>query len=327
MLAPTRTKFRKLQKGSMPRQRAKGGNDGRVRRLRPAGASLRLGHGAPDRGGPVAITRQIKRGGKIYIRMFPDKPITKKPAETRMGKGKGAAEDWVAVVRPGRVMYEIEGVDEKLAREAFHLAHHKLPIPTRFVARGRSCEQGLHAPRISRVTDGELDQRAAQARRGCSSTASGGTRTSSRTPKLIQTASRDRARPDHPGRDARRRASRRRGQEDRQDAARQKSSDRDRMSRRGEDASAARCTRRELTGMVTSDKMEKTVVVTVDAPRRAPPYHKYVTRRVKYKAHDENNECQVGDQRRDRRVAPAVERQALARRKPHRARRKRRKGD
>jgi large subunit ribosomal protein L16 len=74
----------------------------------------------------------------VYIRIFPDKPITKKPAETRMGKGKGGNEGWVAVIRPGRVMYEVEGVDEKLAREAFHLAHHKLPIHTKFVSRQAS---------------------------------------------------------------------------------------------------------------------------------------------------------------------------------------------
>ena len=86
----------------------------------------------------IAITRHVKRGGKLYIRIFPDKPITKKPAETRMGKGKGGVEGWVAVVRPGRVMYELEGVDEKLAREAFHLAHHKLPRSRR-VSR-RACD-------------------------------------------------------------------------------------------------------------------------------------------------------------------------------------------
>lgn len=83
----------------------------------------------------IAITRFIKRGGKVYIRIFPDKPTTKKPAETRMGKGKGAPEDWVAVIRPGRVMYEVEGVSEELAREAFRLAHHKLPISTKFLGR------------------------------------------------------------------------------------------------------------------------------------------------------------------------------------------------
>src|SRR2546428_73742 len=83
----------------------------------------------------IAMTRHIKRGGKIWIRMFPDKPVTKKPAETRMGKGKGAPEYWVAVVKPGRVLYEIEGVDEKTAREAMKLASQKLPVKTKFVTR------------------------------------------------------------------------------------------------------------------------------------------------------------------------------------------------
>jgi large subunit ribosomal protein L16 len=83
----------------------------------------------------IAMTRFIKRTGRIWIRIFPDKPITKKPAETRMGKGKGTPEGWVAVVRPGRILYEMEGVSEERAREAFRLASHKLPIPTRFVAR------------------------------------------------------------------------------------------------------------------------------------------------------------------------------------------------
>ena len=83
----------------------------------------------------IAISRHVKRGGKLYIRIFPDKPISKKPAETRMGHGKGNPEEWVAVVRPGRVMYELEGVDEKLARQAFHLAEHKLSVQTRFLSR------------------------------------------------------------------------------------------------------------------------------------------------------------------------------------------------
>jgi len=83
----------------------------------------------------IAITRHMKREGKVWIRIFPDKPITKKPAETRMGKGKGAPEYWVAVVRPGRVLFEIEGVDVNVAKEALRLAAHKLPIKTRFIAR------------------------------------------------------------------------------------------------------------------------------------------------------------------------------------------------
>jgi len=85
--------------------------------------------------GRIAITRHVKRGGKIWIRVFPDKPFTKKPAETRMGKGKGAPEGWVAVVKPGRVLYELEGVGESVAAEAFRLAGHKLPFGTRFVSR------------------------------------------------------------------------------------------------------------------------------------------------------------------------------------------------
>ena len=83
----------------------------------------------------MAITRFIKRGGKLWIRIFPDKPFTKKPAETRMGKGKGAPERWVAVVKPGRIMFEMAGIDETTAREALGLAAHKLPIPTKFVSR------------------------------------------------------------------------------------------------------------------------------------------------------------------------------------------------
>ena len=87
----------------------------------------------------IAMTRYVKRGGKIWIRIFPDKPISKKPAETRMGKGKGNPEEWVALVKPGRMMYEMEGVDEKTARAAMRLAAHKLPVRTRFVSR----EHGL----------------------------------------------------------------------------------------------------------------------------------------------------------------------------------------
>jgi large subunit ribosomal protein L16 len=83
----------------------------------------------------IAITRYVKRGGKVWIRIFPDKPITKKPAETRMGKGKGAPEEWVAVVRPGRILFEMDGVKADQAKEAFRLATHKLPIKTRFVVR------------------------------------------------------------------------------------------------------------------------------------------------------------------------------------------------
>ncbi len=83
----------------------------------------------------IAMTRYVKRGGKIWIRIFPDKPVSKKPAETRMGKGKGNPEEWVALVKPGRMLYEMEGIDEATARAAFRLASHKLPVRTRFVMR------------------------------------------------------------------------------------------------------------------------------------------------------------------------------------------------
>ena len=134
MLSLKRTKFRKAMKGRTCGL-AKGGNtvsfgDFGLQAAEPGWITARQIEAAR-----IAISRHIKRGGKVYIRIFPDKPTTKKPAETRMGKGKGNNEDWVAVVRPGRVMYELEGVSEELAREAFRLAHHKLPIGTRFVAR------------------------------------------------------------------------------------------------------------------------------------------------------------------------------------------------
>ena len=83
----------------------------------------------------IAMTRYVKRGGKIWIRIFPDKPFTRKPAETRMGKGKGSPEGWVAVIRPGRILYEMEGIPEEVAREALRLASHKLPLRTKFVLR------------------------------------------------------------------------------------------------------------------------------------------------------------------------------------------------
>jgi large subunit ribosomal protein L16 len=134
MLAPKRVKYRKQMKGRR-RGKAQSGNtlnfgDFGVKAADSAWITSRQIEAAR-----IAMTRFIKRGGKIWIRIFPDKPITKKAAETRMGKGKGAPEEWVAVVRPGRVLYEIEGVDEATAREAFRLAGHKLPIHTTFLSR------------------------------------------------------------------------------------------------------------------------------------------------------------------------------------------------
>jgi len=134
MLSPKKVKWRKKQKGNM-KGRSKGGDtvafgDFGIQASEPGWITARQIEAAR-----IAITRHIKRGGKVYIRIFPDKPISKKPAETRMGKGKGNPEEWVAVIKTGRVMYELEGVTEEEARSAFRLAHHKLPINTKFVAR------------------------------------------------------------------------------------------------------------------------------------------------------------------------------------------------
>jgi large subunit ribosomal protein L16 len=135
MLSPKRTKYRKAQKGD---------NRGTARR----GAEISFGDFGMQAVEPgrltsrqieaarMAITRHVKRAGKLWIRIFPDRPVSKKPLEVRMGGGKGAVEEWAAQVLPGRVMYELQGVDEKMAREAFRLAGHKIPVAYRFLARG-----------------------------------------------------------------------------------------------------------------------------------------------------------------------------------------------
>ncbi|GMT47487.1 MAG: 50S ribosomal protein L16 [bacterium] len=132
MLMPKKVKFRKTQKGNM-RGKAYRGSDvsfGQygLKALEPGWITSRQIEAAR-----VAITRHVKRGSKLWIRIFPDKPITKKPAETRMGKGKGNLEYWVAVIKPGRILYEMSGVSEDVAREALRLASHKLPVATKFV--------------------------------------------------------------------------------------------------------------------------------------------------------------------------------------------------
>jgi large subunit ribosomal protein L16 len=134
MLAPKRVKFRKMMKGRR-RGKAQSGNTLNFGNYGVKAADAGWITSRQIEAARIAMTRFVKRGGKIWIRIFPDKPITKKAAETRMGKGKGAPEEWVAVVRPGRVLYEIEGVDEATAREAFRLAAHKLPVQTIFLSR------------------------------------------------------------------------------------------------------------------------------------------------------------------------------------------------
>ncbi len=134
MLQPSKVKWRKIQKGK---------RRGRAYR----GSSMAFGDmgimttecgwitSRQIEASRVAITRHVKRGGKVWVRIFPDKPLTKKPLETRMGKGKGSPEYWVAVVKPGRILFELEGVDEAVAREAFRLAGHKLPVHTQVISR------------------------------------------------------------------------------------------------------------------------------------------------------------------------------------------------
>ena len=134
MLAPKRVKFRKQMKGRMRGTALRGSQlsfgDFGLKAIECGRISSRQIEAAR-----IAITRHVKRGGQVWIRFFPDKPFTKKPAETRMGKGKGAPEGWVAVVKPGRMLYEIKGVPEDVARQALRLASQKLPLPTRFVSR------------------------------------------------------------------------------------------------------------------------------------------------------------------------------------------------
>ena len=134
MLMPSKVKYRKQQRGRMRGTALRGselsfGEFG-LQALEPGWLTARQ-----IEAGRVAIQRHVKRGGKLWIRIFPDKPITKKPAETRMGKGKGAPEGWVSVIKPARVLFEMEGVDEKTARAAFRLAADKIGIKTRFVSR------------------------------------------------------------------------------------------------------------------------------------------------------------------------------------------------
>ncbi len=134
MLSPKKVKFRKQQKGRMKGVAYRGCNldfgEFGLQATECGWISAKQIEAAR-----VAMTRHVKRGGKIWIKIFPDKPFTKKPAEVRMGKGKGAPEGWVAVVRPGRILYEMEGVDKETAKEALRLAAHKLSVKTRFVER------------------------------------------------------------------------------------------------------------------------------------------------------------------------------------------------
>jgi large subunit ribosomal protein L16 len=134
MLSPKKVKFRKRQKGRTKGKALRGNNlEFGDYGLQALGCGQMTAH--QIEAARVAVTRHVKRGGKVWIRVFPDKPVGKKPAETRMGKGKATPDSWVAVVKPGRILYELEGVGKGVAEEAFRLAGHKLPFPTRFITR------------------------------------------------------------------------------------------------------------------------------------------------------------------------------------------------
>jgi large subunit ribosomal protein L16 len=135
MLSPKKVKYRKKQKGRMTGKAIFKGGTLEFGDFGLQATECGKMTAQQIEAGRIAITRHVKRGGKIWIRVFPDKPISKKPAETRMGKGKGAPEGWVAVVKPGRILYELEGVEAGVAAEAFRLAGHKLPFGTRFISR------------------------------------------------------------------------------------------------------------------------------------------------------------------------------------------------
>ena len=141
MLLPKRVKYRRVQRGRLKGKANRGNkvNYGEygLQALQPAWITSNQIEAAR-----IAMTRYIKRGGQVWIKIFPDKPVTAKPAETRMGSGKGAPEYWVAVVKPGRVMFEIAGVSEDIAREALRLASHKLPVKTKIVAKAEQTENG-----------------------------------------------------------------------------------------------------------------------------------------------------------------------------------------
>jgi large subunit ribosomal protein L16 len=134
MLSPKRVRHRKVQKGKM-RGVAYRGSEVSFGDFGLQATTCGYISSRQIEAARIAMTRHVKRGGKVWIRMFPDKPLSKKPLETRMGKGKGGPEKWVAVIKPGRVLYELDGVPEDVAREAFRLAAHKLPVQTRFVSR------------------------------------------------------------------------------------------------------------------------------------------------------------------------------------------------
>ncbi len=229
------------------------------------------------------MTRHIKRGGKVWINVFPDKPVTQKPAETRMGSGKGNPEKWVAVVKPGRVLFELSGVPEPIAREAMRLAIHKLPIKARFIMREEEGVAMTKASELRELTDDVLDrpsrggqgravQAAASVTRPASSTSTTGSPSFGARSRGCSTLLRER------------------------EIARARRADRRRRDGRRADHRRARGNARKVReGIAVSTKMDKTVVVAVIDRVRHRRYQKTVQRTKHLYAHDETNDVREGD--------------------------------
>ena len=252
-----------------------------------------------------AMTHHVKRGGKIWIRVFPDKPCHQKPAETRMGSGKGAPDHWVAVVKPGRIMFEMAGVPEEIAREAMRLARHKLPIDTKFVSQGepvRWTSREIRAP-LRRRPRGAAAGRQAGA---LEDPLRPGDAPGEELQPPAGDAQADRA---HPDRHDRARSTLPTTRPPRSGSSREGQTDGSEQS-----ASASKV------GRVISDKMDKTVVVSVERLRRHPIYKRIVRLSSKFKAHDEENTAKSATRCGSRRRRPLSQGQALARGRDRRAR-------
>ena len=306
MLMPRKVRHRKTHRGRMTGI-AKGGTrvtfgDYGIQALEPGWITNRQIEAAR-----IAMTRYIKRGGKVWINIFPDKPVTQKPAETRMGSGKGNPEHWVAVVKPGRVMFELSGVPEPTAREAMRLAMHKLPIKTPFVVRQDEAMMACRAAELRELNDTELEHRLGEAKEELFNlrfqNATGQLDNIARLPQV-------RARR-RPHRDAAARARDRRGRA---------ACEAQERTMADETSDRARTTRRKVReGIVVSTKMDKTVVVAVIDRVRHRRYGKT------HAAHEPPLRARRGQRRArgrprpHRRDPPDVEAEALARRGSPRA--------
>ena len=285
MLMPKKVKYRKQQRGRMTGKAWRGSQlsfgDFGLKVLEPGWITDRQIEASR-----VAMTRFVKRGGKIWIRLFPDKPVTKKPAETRMGKGKGAPDHWVAVVRPGKILFEMEGVTRDDAAEAMRLASHKLPLRT------TSCvkrETGALRNRETRSNYESATRFAIRPTRNCSDQEQRARRPAVQAEVPAQHG------PDRePEEDSRPAQGHCAGEDHHGRAVARRAGD------NGEEVMAettqkAAGRRKEVVGEVVSNKMQKTIVVEVTRKKSHPLYGRVISTDKKFYAHDEKNEAHVGD--------------------------------